>query len=132
MTRDFLGSGWSYPVDTDNKGNIRMDEGADNIETSVRMILGTAKGERVMYPEFGCDIHDHVFSSLSPTTLNRIEDSVRTALVRWEPRIDVESVDATLDPPTPGKVRIDVEYWIESTNSRANVVYPFYVQEGRG
>lgn len=131
MARDFLGTGWSYPVDTDNKGNIKMEEGVDNIEKSVRMILGTAKGERVMHPEFGCDIHDQVFSSLSPTTLNRIEDGVRSALVQWEPRIDVENVDAAPDPSNPGKVIIEIEYWIESTNSRDNMVYPFYVQEGR-
>lgn len=131
MARDFLGTGWSFPVATDNQGNIRMETGADNIEKSVRMILGTAKGERVMRPEFGCEIHDLVFSSLSPNTLNRIEDSVRTALVRWEPRIAVEAVDAAPDQSEPGKVRIEIEYWIESTNSRSNLVYPFYVQEGR-
>lgn len=132
MARDFLGTGWSFPVGTDNQGNVRMATAADNVETSVRMILGTAKGERVMRPEFGCEIHDQVFSSLSPTTLNRIEDSVRTALVRWEPRIDVEAIDAVPDASEPGKVRIEIEYWIESTNSRENMVYPFYVQEGGG
>jgi len=132
MTRDFLGTGWSYPVGTDNQGNVRMEDGEDNVEKSVRMILGTAKGERVMRPEFGCEIHDLVYSSLSPTTLNRIEESVRTALVRWEPRIDVESIDATPDSSNPGRVLIEIEYWVESTNSRSNMVYPFYVQEGPG
>lgn len=132
MTRDFLGAGWSYPVQTDQQGNVRMTEGADNIERSVRIILSTAKGERVMRPDFGCDIHDQVFSSLSPTTLNRIEESVRRALVQWEPRIDVENVDATPDSANPNKVLIDIEYWIQSTNSRSNVVYPFYMQEGEG
>lgn len=131
MARDFLGTGWSFPVETDNKGNIKMAAGVDNIEKSVRLILGTAKGERVMHPEFGCDIHDQVFASLSPTTLNRIEDAVRSALVQWEPRIDVETVDAAPDSSNPGKVIIEIEYWIESTNSRENMVYPFYVQEGR-
>lgn len=132
MTRDFLGTGWSFPVETDSQGNIKTASGEENVEKSVRMILGTAKGERVMRPEFGCEIHDLVFSSLSPTTLNRIEDSVRTALVRWEPRIDVENVDAAPAPSEPGKVLIDIEYWVESTNSRSNVVYPFYLQEGSG
>jgi len=130
MTRDFLGAGWSYPVETDHQGNVRLATGEENIRQSVRLILGTAKGERVMRPEFGCDIHDQVFSSLSPATLNRIEEGVRTALVRWEPRIDVESVEATPDSSTPNKVRIEIEYWVESTNSRDNMVYPFYVQEG--
>lgn len=130
MDRDFLGTGWSYPVQTDHQGNIKMEEGADSIERSARIILGTAKGERVRRPEFGCEIHDLVFSALSPSTLNRIEDSVRTALVQWEPRIDVDNVDAAPDPSNPGKVLIEIEYWIESTNSSANMVYPFYVQEG--
>jgi len=129
MSRDFLGTGWSYPVRTDHQGNIKMEDGIDNVERSVRIILGTAKGERVMRPEFGCEIHDQVFSSLSPATLNRIEESVRSALVRWEPRIDVESVSAAPDSSNPNKVLIDIEYWIESTNSRSNMVYPFYVQE---
>jgi len=129
MSRDFLGTGWSFPVGTDNQGNVTMADAEENIEKSVRVILGTAKGERVMRPEFGCEIHDQVFASLSPTTLNRIEDSVRTALVRWEPRIDVENVDAS-PASEPGKVLIDIEYWVESTNSRSNMVYPFYVQEG--
>jgi len=130
VVRDFLGTGWSYPVQTDQQGNIKMEGGEDNIERSVRLILGTAKGERVMRPEFGCDIHDQVFSALSPATLNRIEESVRSALVRWEPRIDVESVDATPDANNPNKVMVDIEYWIQRTNSRSNMVYPFFVQEG--
>lgn len=130
MDRDFLGTGWSIPVQTDQQGNIKMEEGVDSIERSVRIILGTAKGERIMRPEFGCEIHDQVFSSLSPATLNRIEESVRTALVQWEPRIDIEDVEAAPDPSTPGKVLIEIEYWIESTNSGSNMVYPFYTQEG--
>jgi phage baseplate assembly protein W len=129
MTREFLGTGWSYPVATDNQGDIRMEEAADNIERSVRIILNTAKGERVMRPEFGCDIHDQVFSSLSPATLNRIEEAVRDALVRWEPRISVDRVAAEPDPGTPNKVRIEIDYWIESTNSHENMVYPFFTTE---
>ena len=129
MTRDFLGTGWSYPVSTNYQGNVKMEESGDNIERSVRIILSTAKGERVMHPDFGCEIHDQVFSSLSPTTLNRIEESVRSALVKWEPRIDIEGVDAAPDSSNPDKVLIDIEYWIESTNSRSNMVYPFFIHE---
>jgi phage baseplate assembly protein W len=130
MGRDFLGTGWNVPVETDHQGNVKLTGSEENVKQSVRIILGTAKGERVMRPEFGCDIHDQVYSSLSPATLNRIEEGVRSALVRWEPRIDVESVDAAPDPTEPNKVRVDIEYWVESTNSRDNMVYPFYVQEG--
>jgi phage baseplate assembly protein W len=130
MGRDFLGTGWNVPVETDHQGNVKLTGSEENVKQSVRIILGTAKGERVMRPEFGCDIHDQVYSSLSPATLNRIEEGVRSALVRWEPRIDVESVDAAPDPTEPNKVRVDIEYWVESTNSRDNMVYPFSVQEG--
>lgn len=129
MARDFLGSGWADPVQTDDQGNIALIDGEANIERSVRIVLGTAPGERMMRPDFGCDIHDLVFSTLSPTTLNRMEECVRRALIQWEPRIAVESVDAAPDPGTPNKVLIDIEYWIESTNSRSNLVYPFYLQE---
>jgi len=130
MSRDFLGTGWSLPVETDTQGNVSLVSGEENIERSVRLILGTAKGERVMRPEFGCDIHDQVYASLSPGTLNRIEESVRRALVRWEPRIEVERVEAEPDTESPGKLLIDISYYVQSTNSRNNMVYPFYLQEG--
>ena len=131
MTREFLGNGWSDPVRTDHQGNIKLESGSANIKQSVRTILNTAKGERVMRPEFGCDIHDQVFSSLSPATLNRIEDSVQSALIRWEPRITVERVEARADPERPNQVRVEIAYWIESTNSHDNMVYPFYLHEER-
>lgn len=130
MARDFLGTGWSYPVRTDHQGNIKLEAADKNIERSIRIVLDTAKGERIMRPNFGCGIHDQVFSSLSPATLNRIEESVRRALVEWEPRIEVERVDANPDPSDPGTVLIDIGYWVESTNSHDNLVYPFYINEG--
>lgn len=130
VDHDFLGAGWQFPVRTDHQGNVELSEGVDSIERSVRAIIGTAKGERVMRPDFGCDIHDHVFATTSPATLNMMEDSVREALVQWEPRIDVERVDASREPGAPNVVRIEITYWIRSTNSHANMVYPFYVQEG--
>lgn len=129
MTRDFLGTGWSFPVRTDHQGNIKLEDGEENIERSVRAILSTAPGERVMRPDFGCRIHDQVYSSLSPSTLTRIEDSVREALVKWESRITIENIDARPDPNKPEKVLVEIEYWIESTNSSENMVYPFYLQE---
>lgn len=129
MAREFLGQGWSYPVETDHRGNIALESQVENIRRSVRIILNTAKGERVMRPDFGCDIHDHVFSTLSPGTLNRIEDGVERALVKWEPRINVEGVEAEPDPSQPNRVNIEIDYWIMSTNSSDNMVFPFYLDE---
>jgi len=88
-------------------------------------------GERLMRPDFGCDIHDHVFSAVTPATLNLIESSVREALVRWEPRIDVESIDADT-AENPNEVLIEIEYRVRTTNSLSNMVYPFYITEGDG
>ncbi|QCC51228.1 GPW/gp25 family protein [Halapricum salinum] len=131
MARDFLGEGWAFPVDTDSRGDIEVSAAEDDIRESIRIILGTAKGERLMRPEFGCDIHDHVFSAVTPATLNLIESSVREALVRWEPRIDVESIDADT-AENPNEVLIEIEYRVRTTNSLSNMVYPFYITEGDG
>jgi phage baseplate assembly protein W len=130
MERDFLGTGWAFPVGTDHQGDVELSSAESNIEQSVRLIIGTAKGERVMRPEFGCEVHDYVFSTADPTTLSMIEDAVREALVQWEPRIDVESVDARRAEADPNKVLIDIEYWVRKTNSVSNMVYPFYLNEG--
>jgi len=132
MADEFLGTGWSFPVETDERGDVELSSADEDIKESIRIILGTAKGERLMRPEFGCDIHKHVFSAATPATLNLIESSVREALVRWEPRIDIESVEARTDDEEPTKVLIEIEYQVRTTNSLANMVYPFYITEGDG
>lgn len=132
MAREFLGEGWRYPIRTDHRGDIETSGGEIGIEESIKLIVGTAKGERIMRPEFGCDIHDYVFSAITPKTLNLIESSVRTALIEWEPRIDVEGVDAYRDGTEANRILIDIEYRVRSTNSVQNLVYPFYIQEGQG
>lgn len=132
MSDDFLGTGWAFPVETDARGSVRTADAEDDIRDAIRLVLGTAKGERVMRPEFGCAIHDHVFSAATPATLNLIESSVREALVQWEPRIDVEAVDARTDDAEPNVVRIEIEYRVRTTNSLSNMVYPFYITEGDG
>lgn len=130
MPRDFLGTGWRAPVGTDHRGDIELSSDEENIAENVRLILGTAQGERVMRPEFGCAIHDYVFSTGDLTTLTLIETAVRDALSRWEPRIDVEDVDARADEDAPNRILIDIEYRVRSTNSTGNMVYPFYLTEG--
>ncbi len=132
MADEFLGTGWAYPVGPDHRQNIDCSSGEDDIEEAIRLILGTAKGERLMRPSFGCDIHDHVYSSASPATLNLIESSVREALVRWEPRIDIEDITARTDRETPNRILIEIEYRVRTTNSLANMVYPFHITEGDG
>lgn len=131
MSDDFLGTGWAFPVGTDYRGDIELSTAGENIQQAVKIIIGTAKGERAMRPEFGCEIHDYVFASADPATLSIIEDSVEEALVQWEPRIDVERVDARQDETNPNRVLVDIDYWIRKTNSDANMVYPFYLKESK-
>ena len=130
MTKDFLGTGWAHPVGTDYRGDIELSSAEDNIRQSVRIIIGTAKGERVMRPDFGCEVHDYVFAAADPATLSMIEDAVEDALVQWEPRIDVERVEAAPDEENPNRVLVEIDYWVRETNSSANLVYPFYLNEG--
>lgn len=123
---DFLGRGWSFPVDT-RDDSIELVEGETDIEQSIRLILSTAPGERVMRPDFGCGIHSYAFAAVDTTRLTLIEDEVRDALVRWEPRIEVRSVDAELADRGTGRLEVDVEYRVRRTNNEFNLVYPFYL-----
>ncbi|WP_336364722.1 GPW/gp25 family protein [Halalkalicoccus salilacus] len=127
--RAFLGRGWQFPPDPDNNGHIELAAGREDVEQAIRIILGTAKGERVMRPEFGCGIHEYVFTEVNTTMLKLIEDSVQEALVRWEPRIDVQNVEATVDDAKAGQLLVRINYLLRSSNTEFNMVYPFYLGE---
>ena len=125
---DFLGRGWAFPVETDSSGDIELAEGEIDIEQSIRLILSTAPGERVMRPTFGCGIHDYAFATIDTTTITMIEEEVRDALAEWEPRIEVLEVDAVLAGGPSGRLDIDVRYRVRRTNNEFNLVYPFYLE----
>ena len=127
--REFLGQGWAYPIGTDSTGRVELSAAEADVRESIRLVLGTAKGERVMRPDFGCGIHDYVFTTVNPTTLTLLEADVREALVRWEPRIEVRGVDATRSEADPAKLLISIDYLIRENNNEYNLVYPFYLQE---
>lgn len=127
--RAFLGRGWGFPVDTDSTGAVEVVEAEVDIEEAIRIILGTAKGERVMRPEFGCGIHDYVFSTVNTTTLHMVETSVEEALVEWEPRIDVRSVEVSPGRLDAGELLISIDYRVRQSNVEHNLVYPFYLSE---
>jgi uncharacterized protein len=122
---DFIGSGWAFPAAISRTGSIRLVSGTEEIDASIRMILSTVPGERVMRPEFGCSMWEQLFAPLTAGTLGLIEQAVREALARWEPRIDVTSVLATGEQGT-GTVHISLGYVIHSTNDVRNLVFPFY------
>lgn len=128
MDRDFLGQGWSFPVSTDGTEDVEYAAAEADIEEAIRIIIGTAKGERVMRPDFGCGIHEYVFDTVDRSTLTVIETAVEEALVEWEPRIDIEDVDASTDRLDEGRLDISVDYQVRSTNNEHNLVYPFYIE----
>ena len=128
--RSYLGRGWSFPVRLQGRaGTIRLSEYEEDVRESIRIILSTSKGERVMRPDFGCGIHDMVFEVISTTTMTEIEDDVRAALAAFEPRIDVVKVTVASDPAFDGKLNVSIDYVVRGSNNQLNVVYPFYIKE---
>lgn len=127
MTSEFLGIGWGFPV-TEENGEISVARHEESIRQAIWMILGTAPGERMMRPDFGCGIHDLVFAVNSPGTAGRVASEVRQALLQWEPRIDVLDVAAAPDNYQPERLLIRIEYHVRATNNRFNQVYPFYLE----
>ncbi len=127
MAHEFVGSGWAFPLRTDATGRIGLVSGTREIEESMRLILGTAPGERPMRPEFGCAVHDYVFAPADASTAGDIAHAVRVALTRWEPRIDLGDVVVRFDAVDAGVLYVDIEYSIRGTNDPRNLVFPFYV-----
>ncbi len=129
MAREFLGRGWKFPVSVDSRGGIAMSQHEEDIREAIWIILSTSRGERAMNPDFGCGVHDMIFSSISTSTLGMIRESVREALILWEPRIEVSDVKAKVDGFEEGRVEVTVDYLVRATNNEFNLVYPFYLKE---
>ena len=126
---DFLGSGWKFPISI-KKGKIVSSGGEDSIRESIIIILTTAKGERVMRPDFGCEINELVFAQNNTSTAALIQFYIKEALLKWEPRIEVFDVSVTPDEDEMNKLVVDIEYIVKTTNTRDNLVYPFYLDRG--
>ena|ERR1044071_9519879 len=126
----FLGTGWSFPPTFARPlQGVEMVSGVADIHESLRILLGTTPGERVMLPLYGCDLWRMVFRDLTVTLMTELKDMVEQAILLWEPRIDVLAVDVVQDPEQDGLVRIGVEFVVRRTNTRSNFVYPFYLRE---
>lgn len=130
MDREFLGVGWRFPLEVTPNGAIATSSAERKIEESVYLVLATARRERVMLPDFGCSLHDLVLAPGDAGTVAEVAATVREALVRYEPRIDVLAVDAASAPGEPSVLLVRVDYRIRANNARANLVYPFFVTEG--
>lgn len=129
--RDFLGVGWKFPLQVTPRGRIAQARHETRIEESIYLILATARGERAMLPRFGCGVHELVFAPGNPGTVATVSHQVREALTTFEPRIDVLDVLVEQPREQPELLLIRIDYRVRSTNALGNLVYPFYIHEGR-
>lgn len=129
--KEFLGRGWDFPP-TFNKTEQKTELTSDrqDIERSLEILLGTRKGERVMRPDYGCNLDEMVFESFNLSTKTYMADMVKTAILYHEPRIEPLEINIDDSFIYEGRLLIEINYIIRATNSRFNMVYPFYLEEG--
>ena len=130
--REFLGAGVAFPLRLDADGRIAINSLEDHVRQSILLILQTAKGERVMRPDFGAGLQTLVFSPVNAATAALVQHEVRDALVRFEPRIDILSVEVTSDQEEQNVLMINLQYRVRKTDTMFNLVYPFFLHEGKG
>ena len=124
-SHDLVGAGWAYPARVASNGGVELSTGTAELDGAIRCILETRVGERVMRPEFGSRLSEYVFEPINSRTLGLVQEAAREAILRWEPRIVLESV-AAAPGDQAGQVLLTIEYSVRSTNDRRNLVYPFY------
>ena len=132
----FLGTGWAFPVQFDLKaGTVELVRDYQDIEESLRILLSTSLGERVMQPDYGCNLNEYMFESLNSTLIGAIRHHVENAILYYEPRIKAESIDVTSEDSfdlIEGRFTISITYVVPQTNSRFNFVYDYYLNEASG
>lgn len=129
--KSFLGSGWSFPPRfLDSTEGLELSHNDQDIAESIYILLSTTPGERVMNPGYGCNLHSMVFSSINTSMKTRIKDLISTSILYYEPRINLVSINVDDTHQMEGKLEIAIVYDIKGTNSRKNMVYPFYLTEG--
>jgi phage baseplate assembly protein W len=129
--QSFLGRGWSFPPEFNREAKaVKMLEDEEDIRSSLQILLSTRLGERVMVPGYGCNLDELLFSPLNLTLKTYVIDLIKTAILYYEPRIDVKKIDIDPADELNGVLLINIDYIIRATNSRMNMVYPFYKEEG--
>ncbi len=124
----FLGRGIGFPLRLDPRGGLALTSPEQDIAESIRIILSTRPGERVMRPEFGCRAHDLLFAPRNAQTEALMQQYVAEALAMWEPRIDVLAVNVSMEDGLDGGLYVEVEYQIKATHDERSIVYPFFIE----
>lgn len=131
MTNSFLGTGWSFPPAFDRVSNtVEMTSDEADIQLSLQILLSTRKGERVMLPDYGCNLDEMLFEPMTTTFKTYISEMIKTAILYFEARIDLNSVTIDDSRDTEGVIALILDYTVRTTNSRFNFVYPYYILEG--
>lgn len=126
----FLGKGWGFPPTFSRNGlDISLVSQQEDIQQSLLVLLKTAQGERIMREDFGCDLQTFMFEEISQSLINSITQLITDAVLYYEPRITLNTVNVDESEQDLGVVLITLDYTINSTNSRFNMVYPFYINE---
>lgn len=127
----FLGTGWSFPPEFIlESGQVAMTSDEDDIEASLKILLGTTAGERLMFPKYGLNLQEILFDPMNTTAQTLLKDRIRTVLLVYEPRINVLNVELDMSHFYDGRLQVDIDYEVRATNSRFNLVYPFYKNDG--
>ena len=132
IATDFIGKGMKFPIKVDARGRLNWSEGPPRLQDAIWLIVKTSLGERVMRPAFGAGVNDYVFQPNSPMVRKGLETAIRSALLKWEPRIDLDTVSVDPVADEASQVLVTIAFRIRTTNELFNVVYPFYLQEGVG
>lgn len=133
IDKRFLGRGWSFPPEFHRQVDalgVKMVEEEEDIRESLWILLSTRPGERVMQPAYGCGLHAMVFETINQSSVTEIKDIVERAVLFFEPRVTLENIDIDTDDALAGRIKIQLNYRVRKTNTRSNIVYPFYYQEG--
>lgn len=130
INTDFLGTGWSFPPEfNETEGKLVMTSDVEDINNSLMILLSTRPGERVMFPNYGCDLQEMLFKPLDLTLITQMKGIVERAILYHEPRINILSIEINAQDEIEGEILIEINYEVRNTNTRSNMVFPFYKEE---
>jgi uncharacterized protein len=128
--QSFLGTGWSFPPSfTKGGADVKLVSGVEDIHQSLQILLSTNMGERIMQDDFGCDLSNVLFEEMDQGMINTLTSLISDAILYYEPRITLDHLDVSESEAHQGLLLISIEYTVRSTNSRFNMVFPFYINE---
>ena len=131
IDKSFLGTGWAFPPEFNKKANdVKLVSEEEDIQESLYILLSTSPGERIMQPSYGCGLRSMTFESVSESTITELKDIVERAILFFEPRVTLDAVRVDTGRVYDGVLEIILDYTVRTTNSRNNMVYPFYFKEG--